>query len=219
MVRGIEKFRTCFSEDADKYILIGGTACAIHFDAVGVEFRATKDLDIVILVEALTQEFVMKFWQFVEDGGYEQRYKSSGEKEYYRFIKPRLSDYPSTIELFSRTLHDLEYLSLRCTPITVDDGSLHLSSIIIENDYYDFLLGHAQTIGHLSVLDLEGLILLKMKAWVNQKKAIERGEIIHHEDIKKHRNDVFRLLQVAEPGHRVIVSETIQKDIHEFILL
>lgn len=35
-----------------------------------VFFRATKDLDIVLIVEALTPEFVSKFWQYVQTAGY-----------------------------------------------------------------------------------------------------------------------------------------------------
>jgi hypothetical protein len=35
----------------------------------GLAFRATKDLDIVLHIEALTSEFGVTFWSFVEKGG------------------------------------------------------------------------------------------------------------------------------------------------------
>ncbi len=39
-------------------------------------FRATKDLDIVLIVEALTPEFVSKFWQYVQTACYQHIDKS-----------------------------------------------------------------------------------------------------------------------------------------------
>lgn len=46
----------------------------------GIDFRATKDLDIVLCVEALNKEFVAVFWQFVEAGGYQHRQRSTGKE-------------------------------------------------------------------------------------------------------------------------------------------
>ena len=42
----------------------------VAMDAAGLEFRATKDLDIVLCVEALDATFVTAFWTFVDSGGY-----------------------------------------------------------------------------------------------------------------------------------------------------
>jgi hypothetical protein len=65
-------------------------------------FRATKDLDILLYVEALDAAFVRAFWEFVRAGGYEVQEKSTGEKQFYRFQKPTNPDYPFVLELFSR---------------------------------------------------------------------------------------------------------------------
>ena len=46
-INGLNKFRDFFKEYNNNYVLIGGTACAIIFDEIGEDFRATKDLDIV----------------------------------------------------------------------------------------------------------------------------------------------------------------------------
>ena len=51
MVRGIERFKEFFSEYTGRYVIIGGTACDIILGNEGSEFRATKDLDIVLLLE------------------------------------------------------------------------------------------------------------------------------------------------------------------------
>jgi len=58
MVNGVEIFRTFFKDFTDKYILIGGAACDEHFSEAGLLFRATKDLDIILIVETLTTDFV-----------------------------------------------------------------------------------------------------------------------------------------------------------------
>ena len=79
MVRGIEKFKEYFQEYANQYVLIGGTACDISFSQHSGDFRATRDLDVVLIVEALTPAFGERFWQFIHDGGYQNRAKSSGQ--------------------------------------------------------------------------------------------------------------------------------------------
>ena len=40
-------------------------------DEVGLDFRATKDLNIVLIVKALDSAFSNRFWSFIKDGGYE----------------------------------------------------------------------------------------------------------------------------------------------------
>jgi hypothetical protein len=95
MVKGLEIFREHFRDYADRYVLIGGAACDIAMTGAGLEFRATKDLDIVLYVEALDAAFVRAFWEFVRAGGYEVQEKSTGEKQFYRFQKPANADYPS----------------------------------------------------------------------------------------------------------------------------
>lgn len=71
MVRGLDIFQELFAAYVDQYVLIGGTAATLTMEEAGLEFRATKDLDIVLHVEALTPAFGEAFWKFVEDGGYE----------------------------------------------------------------------------------------------------------------------------------------------------
>lgn len=73
MVRALEVFRDWFAPFADQYVLIGGTAASLAFEEAAQEFRATKDLDVVLHVEALSADFGRTFWSFIEAGGYEIR--------------------------------------------------------------------------------------------------------------------------------------------------
>ena len=50
MVIGIDKFRDHFAGYEDQYALIGGAACDLIFTDAGLEFRSTKDLDVVLCV-------------------------------------------------------------------------------------------------------------------------------------------------------------------------
>lgn len=94
-MRGIDKFKERFAGHDGEYVLIGGGACDLLFGEAGQDFRATKDLDLVLLVEALTPEFGQVFWDFVKEGGYENRQKSSGRPQFYRFSKPEDPAFPA----------------------------------------------------------------------------------------------------------------------------
>lgn len=102
MVRGIEKFKEYFKDYSGQYIFIGGTACDLILGNLGVDFRATKDLDIVLLIEALDNSFLEKFEEFIRDGAYKHINKYTGNEQFYRFEKPDDKNFPHMIELFSR---------------------------------------------------------------------------------------------------------------------
>lgn len=82
--------------------LIGGAACDIVFENSETAFRATRDLDIVLIVEALTPEFGEKFWNFVQDGKYRNKATNGEKTQFYRFDKPKDESFPKMFELFCR---------------------------------------------------------------------------------------------------------------------
>jgi hypothetical protein len=96
MVRGIETFKTYFNDYADKYIIIGGTALDMLTNEAGLTPRATQDIDMILVVEALDRSFVEAFWEFVKDGNYEQKQKRKEKRQYYRFVKPENKEYQSS---------------------------------------------------------------------------------------------------------------------------
>ena len=98
MVHGIERFREYFKDFTSQYVFIGGTACEILMDELGAPFRATKDLDVVLVVEALDKSFGEYFWKFVEAGGYEHREKSERKNQFYRFRNPKDSSFPKMMQ-------------------------------------------------------------------------------------------------------------------------
>ena len=54
-------------------MLIGDVACHLWLSTRGLAFRATKDMDMVLIVEALDAAFVKRLWEFIEAGKYQGR--------------------------------------------------------------------------------------------------------------------------------------------------
>ena len=132
MVRGLDRFREQFRAYSGQYVLIGGAACDLVMEEAGLEFRATKDLDIVLCVEALHASFVRAFWEFVRAGKYQVQQSATGESRYYRFLKPESHEYPFMLELFSRKPEILDLAEdAHLTPIPVDEDVSSLSAILL----------------------------------------------------------------------------------------
>lgn len=189
---GIEKFKEFFADYTDQYVLIGGAACDILFSNNFVDFRVTKDLDIVLIVEALTRDFAEKFWEFIRTGNYINRAKSNGNPQFYRFEKPQSEGYPSMLELFSRTEWNLNTDSV-LTPIHIDDSISSLSAILLDESYYEALLEGRDVINGISILKPEWIIPFKVKAWLDLQNKKEQNIPIDSKNIRKHRNDVLRI--------------------------
>lgn len=215
MVKGIERFREYFRDFTDQYVLIGGAACDISFESNNAYFRATRDLDVVLIVEALTREFGQRFWNFIRDGGYQNRAKSSGTPQFYRFDKPLQESFPSMIELFARTDYILESDG-ELTPIHIDDSVSSLSAILLNDSYYQALLQGRDVIDGFSVLQHSYMIPFKAKAWLDLKARSQRGEHVDSRDMKKHRNDIIRLAGelVLE---RCDLPDEVRDDMEKFI--
>ena len=216
MVKGLETFKKCFAGDEDKYVLIGGAACDINFANRNAEFRVTRDLDMVLIVEALTPDFGEKFWNFIEEGNYENRATSAGKPQFFRFTNPKDDSYPKMIELFARTEFALRNPNV-LTPVHIDDEVSSLSGILLDEDYYKVLLDGRQKINGLSVLRPEYLILFKAKAYLDLWNRRHAGETIHSSEYKKHKKDILRIVVELEVERPKELPNSVQDDIRFFI--
>lgn len=123
MVTGIESFKEWFKGNESQYAIIGGTACDILMTEEGIDFRATKDIDLVLIIEAVDVAFGRKFWDYVKQAGYEHCNKSSGVPQFYRFSHPTSNRYPAMIELFTRKLDAIQLPDdAVLTPLPMDEG-------------------------------------------------------------------------------------------------
>ena len=218
MVRGIETFKEYFKDYNEQYVLIGGAACDIIFGDINADFRATKDLDIVLIVEALTSEFGKRFWDFIQDGGYEHRVKNNGSPQFYRFDKPKSADYPFMIELFAKTSSVFDDGKRDCAPLYIGDEISSLSAILLNPAYYQMLLKGKMVIDDVVLLSSVYLIPFKAKAWLDLSERKEQGQNIDENDIKKHKNDVVRLATILSGNESPDLPDEIKADMEKFII-
>jgi hypothetical protein len=220
MVVGIDRFREYFKDYQGSYVLIGGVAASITMELLDESFRATKDLDVVLVIEALNREFVGQFWKFIKDGGYaiRQNGDSGGDSPvFYRFQDPQDKSFPVQIELFSRVPDGLEHEeAARMTKVPVEEQAASLSAIILDDEYYNFLLAgvdHTQEISHIGA---DRLVPLKAHAWLNKKAQVDNGVRVDSRDINKHFRDVI-LLSVGLIEGMVKLPERMALDLTLFL--
>ena len=217
MVRGLDVFTKYFEQYPDNYVIIGGTACDIIVSESGFRPRATKDIDILLVAEALDSAFAKQFWNFVNEGKYEVREKSDPERQYYRFKKPENTEFPYQIELFSRVPDVLDVPEQsRYTPIPIDEDITSLSAILMNEDYYQFTIAGSKLQDGIRIANIETIICLKARAYIDLKAAKERGEKIDSDKINTHKLDVFRLAVFLAEGNLFELPESIKTDLQAF---
>lgn len=218
MVQGLEKFKEFFAGFEESYIVIGGTACDLILSDAGLTPRATKDIDIILVVEALSKEFGEKFWEFIEAGGYQQRERSPEKLEYFRFLKPSNTDFPKQLELFARTPDTFDLPpEAQLSPIPVDDDITSLSAILMDEAYYRLTIAQSTSEEGLHLANTLALIILKAKAFLDLSERAANGEQIDKRKIAKHKTDVFRLALLLTENDSLALPEAIQTDMKQFL--
>lgn len=218
MVEGLEKFKKHFAGFEDCFVLIGGAACDVWMGESGLEFRATRDLDLVLIVEALRAEFFKRFWGFVKDGKYQSLQNSKQRPEFYRFKTPKTVGYPSMIELLSRNKLGLS-TGVHLTPIPADEDISSLSAILLNDVYYAYVKETREFVNGLPIVPARCLIPLKARAYLDLIKRRDDGDKrVRSADIKKHRYDVFRIYRTLTPAERHDLPELLKIDLAGFLV-
>lgn len=191
MVNGLPRFREHFREFGDRFVLIGGAACDLIHSDLGLAFRATKDLDIVLLIETIDASFARRFWTFVLD---------------------------ATLELFARAPGFLEPIAAgNLTPIPVDEGVSSLSAIVLDDECFQLIRSGRVWVDGIPIVDATHLIPLKARAWINLSAQRTGPHPPHANDVSKHRNDVLRLHAVVPPETHITPSAGVWGYMGEFI--
>lgn len=218
MVTGLDRFSEYFHGFEGSYVLIGGAASYLIEESNLLVPRATKDLDLILVVEALTDEFVRRFWEFVREAGYIHKQRGAEKSEFYRFYQPKDSSFPFQIELLSRK-PDIIFQpdDIVIGPIPTGEELSSLSAIMMDDDYYYFTIEHSDIIQNVHIAKSEALICLKAKAYLNLRANKEAGRQVNSGDIVKHKNDVIRLGATLSPDSVFTIPRSIHNDLDAFL--
>ena len=182
-----------------------------------LQFRATKDIDIVLVVEALTPQFAERFWEYVRNAGYSHINKTTGRMQCYRFEKPQKPEYPVMIELFAGKPNILDAGCDMKIPVSIGDEVSSLSAILLDKDYYNLILKGQICVDGIPVLKPEYLIPLKIRAWSDLSEKKRNGGKADSRDIRKHRNDVFRMAALISGKAEVQLTDEIKAEVEFFV--
>ena len=217
MVDGLIKFREHFSGLEDCFILIGGVACELWMRQNDLPFRTTRDIDLVLVLEALRADFFRCFWAFVKQAQYESMQQSKSRPQFYRFKGPSRNNYPYMIELLTRNVLDLP-ISVHLSPIPSGEDVSSLSAILLDDNYYQFVVDSKELADGMPIVPAFVLIPLKARAYLDltrRKQGGDRG--VKGDDIKKHRNDVFLLSQALAADAKYELPGVLRADLTEFL--
>ena len=169
MVKGYPLFKAAFAPFADSFLLVGGTACDLQL-AGDRGFRATHDIDVLVVAEALSAPFADAFRRFLAEGGYRCYVSHDGVRHYYRFLAPRETDYPPMLELLSRSVLP-EPAGRPFTPLPADGTARSMSAIVLDPVYYQFAVECRELVDGMPCLSKFGLIALKACAWLGGSRT------------------------------------------------
>ena len=224
MVKGLEKFKEYFAGFEDNYVIIGGTACDIALSDTDMRPRATDDIDMILVIEKMTLEFGKRFWDFIVSGEYKTRQRKLENKtskaELFRFINPK-NGFPVQIELLSKHPDILgEPTGFHLTPIPFGDEMSSLSAILMEEEYYNQTVESSIIENGIRIANPLSLLCLKVKAFLNLTEEKKTNPAVHSSNIKKHRDDVFKLLAMRiDPFTIVELPVAMKESINNFVHL
>ena len=177
MIPGIDSFREKFKDYSDYYTIIGGTACDILLSEADLPFRATKDIDMILIMEDNFPEFASVFWEYIKEGGYKCGWKNEENMHFYRFTEGQFG-YPTMIELFSRKLgYHLEIIE-GIIPIHIDDDTSSLSAILLNDDFYKFMMAGRRVVDGIGVLGAEHEVAEMFRSIIEDRPQYKTEKIV-----------------------------------------
>ena len=96
-------------------------------------------------------------------------------------------------------------------------GAAHCRAFEQGTSTYELLKTGQMMVDGIPVLSPTCLIPFKAKAWLDLKERKLNGEQVDSKNIKKHKNDVFRLAQLITANTRQVLSPEIAEDMKKFL--
>ena len=210
----LQHFSDFFQDCEDDYVIIGGIAADISLQENDISFRATKDIDIVILTNSSTK-LNTRILEYVKLGNYQSKETIHG-KQYFRFSDPNDTIFPKIIEIFARNethinLEDEQYT----IPIVANQKAEKLSAILLDDEYFELIRKNCikSKLG-FSIINPLATICLKARAFRELSERKQSGDkTVNSNSIKKHKNDIIRMTQILDDSDQIILETQVSKDL------
>ena len=212
-IHGLDHFVEYFKEYSSHYVIIGGIATNYFLVENDLYGRQTKDIDLVVLANP-NKAFADRLREYVTIGQYQSMNADSCN---YRFRSPLEPAFPKQIEIFSTLPMSLDLKDKqKIVPFKTSEGIKSLSAILMDEDYFNLVKSACVIKNGLPLLSSNGLIPLKMRAFLDLYQKRQDGEQVDSQNIKKHRNDVLRLTQTLDE-EIFTLPDSIKKDCKAFV--
>ncbi|MBI2519771.1 MAG: hypothetical protein HYV97_05120 [Bdellovibrio sp.] len=204
--RGIKHFTDFFKNHENDYVIIGGGAASVTLEDEDLEFRVTKDIDMVLFTNNST-ELNKKISEYIFLGKYEVNEKTQSTPQYYRFSEPQNTEFPEIVEIFAKADSEIELKQGQYIIPIQNDSVAQLSAILLDDEYFNLIKANAvKSNAGYSIINSYANICLKARAF---RELTDRKE--EKKKINKHRNDVVRLAQTLT-AQQVTLSGQPNKD-------
>ena len=120
------------------------------------------------------------------------------------------------IELFSKNALDMKG-NRRITYVKTDKDPSGLSAMLLSDEYYNLAMQGREQVDGVWTLQASHLIPLKMHAWLNLNKDHQKDKDVNENDLRKHKYDVFRLLEIIMADESIEVSGMVKESIGIFL--
>lgn len=188
------------SSHKKSYFIIGGHATAHNLSLIGLDFRVTRDYDIVIVSEVEDRSFADDLVSLLVEGDYKSRYQSDAKKRRaYRFENPSNDAFPECIEFFVKEGEEASSVTKRFEKLDITIDNEKISAMVMKSEIYEFAKAHVTEINNLMFADKQGLIALKAYAYFENYKLYLDGKV-HSDSYKKHFRDILHILSAFYPN-------------------
>lgn len=210
---GFDHFCDYLNGLESQYVIIGGGAASILMDDDGLEFRSTKDVDLVVL--SRSDELNSRIIAYINLSNYKTREATEGKPRYYRFQAPENPDAPKTIELFARNEVGLELDDDQHIIPLKNDPAEKLSAILLDDEYFDLIRKNiVASASGIPLVNAVANICLKARAHRELLDRKNSGDSsVDERDIQKHLKDIWRLSIVLTGEEAPILSKSPKSDV------
>lgn len=195
------------------YVIIGGGAASLLMDDQGMEFRATKDVDLVVL--SRSEDLNKRFLDYITIGKYQTKEATAGQPRYYRFQKPESADCPKVIELFARNELSLELGEGQHIIPIKNDTAEKLSAILLDDEYFDLIKTNlVASDSGIPLINPIANICLKARAHRELFDRDTAGDTsVDKRDVQKHLKDIWRIAALLTGTEKPTLTATPKTDI------